>query len=321
MLIRLGFVALSLLLHDASPNKTITYKSYTNLPEDPEVRLYRLQSLVRENINNTKRILIHANTHNIKIYRLTSKLIPLATHPDVISWDYAAEFHEEFHSIGNYIRDNDMRISAHPDHFTIINSPKKEVLDSSIKDLEYHGRIMDAMGLSPKIGKLVLHVGGSYDSKFKAVQRFIQNFINLPTHIRDRIILENDDKIYTAQEVLDICRQIKAPMVLDIHHHWCNNNGEHIGNLLEDIFNTWGEQSLPPKIHVSSPKCDKNIRAHADNVDVKFFYDFVSTAKEINRDFDVMIEAKNKDKALFKLIDDLRNYKNIDFVNDAAFKI
>jgi UV DNA damage endonuclease len=110
-------------------------------------------------------------------------------------------------------------------------------------------------------------------------------------------------------------------MVLDIHHHWCNSNGEEISDLLEDIFNTWNGEYLPPKIHVSSPKCRKNIRAHADNVDTKFFYDFISVAKEIDRDFDVMIEAKNKDKALFHLIEDLRNYENINLLDTASFNI
>lgn len=321
MLVRLGFVALSLLLHDASPNKTLTYKSYTNLPVDPEIRLYRLHSLVRKNLNNTKRILIHANAHDIKIYRLTSKLIPLATHPDVVQWDYIADFHDEFLDIGDFIKKNGMRISAHPDHFTILNSPKKEILASSIKDLEYHGRIMDAMGLSTQMGKLVLHIGGVYDSKLKAIDRFTENFMNLPFHIRDRIVLENDDKIYTAREVLDICKQIEAPMVLDIHHHWCNNNGEHIDGLLEDIFSTWNRQDLPPKIHISSPKCEKNVRAHADYVDINFFYNFLRIAKKTNQDFDVMIEAKNKDKALLQLMADLKNFENIHFISDASFEI
>ncbi len=321
MLIRLGFVALSLLLHDASPNKTLTYKSYTNLPDDPEVRLYRLHSLVRENLNNTRRILIHANAYDIKIYRLTSKLIPLATHPEVMQWDYAADFHDEFLSIGDFIKKNEMRISAHPDHFTILNSPKKEVLVSSINDLEYHGRIMDAMGLSSQMGKLVLHIGGIYDSKPKAIDRFIESFMNLPNSIRDRIILENDDKIYTAKDVVEICKLIKVPMVVDIHHHWCHNNGERIEDLLEDIFSTWKGQSLPPKIHVSSPKCEKNIRAHADDVNAKFFYDFLCTAKAINQDFDVMIEAKNKDKALLQLMADLKGFENIDFISGASFRI
>ena len=35
---------------------------------------------------------------------------------------------------------------------------------------------------------------------------------------------------------MQICKNLKVPMVLDIHHHNCKNEGEYIGDLLEEIF-------------------------------------------------------------------------------------
>ena len=139
--------------------------------------------------------------------------------------------------------------------------------------------------------------------------------------MRKRIILENDDKVYSASDVLPICKHLNIPMVLDIHHHWCNNTGDQIENLLPDIFSTWDDQVIPPKIHLSSPKSEKNNRAHADYVDPNFFYDFLKKAKEINRDFDVMIEAKCKDKALIELMTQLEAFKEIKILDGASFEL
>lgn len=318
MIIRLGYVAISLSLHEASPNKTITYKNYEKLQDD-ESKIYRLKDLVKENLANTKRILIHNQVHDIKVYRFTSKLVPLATHPDVIQWDYAKVFKQELLDIGSYVKQHQLRISAHPDHFTLLNSPKEDILASSLRDLTYHANLFEGMNLSEKEAKLVLHVGGLYDSKPKAIDRFKTNFTKLPPSIRNRIILENDDKVYTAGDTLSICRDLDIPMVLDIHHHWCNHKDEDLSELLPNIFKTWDNEIFPPKIHVSSPKPGKNIRAHADDVDVDFFYQFLQQAKKYDRDFDVMLEAKNKDRALFKLVEQLKAYDSIEMLDGASF--
>ncbi|SHJ53885.1 UV-damage endonuclease [Geosporobacter subterraneus DSM 17957] len=319
MIIRLGYVAISLSLHEASPNKTITYKSYEKLKDD-ESKLYRLKELVRENLTNTKRILIHNQVHDIKVYRFTSKLIPLATHPDVIQWDYTKAFEQELLDIGSYVKQHQLRVSAHPDHFTLLNSPKEDILAASLRDLKYHVNLFEGMNLSEKEAKLVLHVGGIYDSKSKAIERFKANFVKLPSSIRNRIILENDDKVYTASDVLSICKDLGIPMVLDIHHYWCNQNEEDLSQLLGDIFKTWDGQIHPPKIHVSSPRPGKNIRAHADDVEIEFFYEFLQKAKNYNQNFDAMLEAKNKDLALFKLMDQLKECSGVKILDQSSFE-
>ena len=112
-------------------------------------------------------------------------------------------------------------------------------------------------------------------------------------------------------------------MVLDVHHHNCKNDGENLSDLMKNIFDTWSCENLPPKIHFSSPKEGKLDRKHADYIDVNEFASFLNLAKEsVNNDFDMMIEAKKKDLALFKLIDDLRkiNYP-CEFIDESTIKI
>ncbi|MNG13758.1 putative UV damage endonuclease [compost metagenome] len=69
-----------------------------------------------------------------------------------------------------------------------------------------------------------------------------------------------------------------------------------------------------PKVHLSSPKSEKEFRSHADYVDASFVKPFFEAAKGIGRDFDVMVESKQKDKAALQLVEDLakmRGYKRI----------
>lgn len=320
MIIHLGYVALPLNLKDSSPNKTVTYKRFSQLP-DKDVQLYKLKHLTQENLDATKRILIYNKAHDIRLYRFTSKLVPLVTHDDVFDWDYIQPFSSQYKIIGDYIKDNNLRVSAHPDHFTIINTPDEGILQSSIKDLVYHDNIFNGMNITPAEGKLVLHVGGTYGNKEKSMERFIKQFNVLDENIKRRIILENDDKSYTAKEVLEICKELKIPMVLDIHHHWCNNNGEVLTDLLEEIFNTWSGEIQPPKIHASSPKCTSKPKAHADFIDINFLMDFLRGAKILGRNFDIMIEAKEKDRALFRLMEEFKSYEEVTILDGASIKL
>lgn len=318
MRINFGYVAMSAILQDCSPSKTITVK-YLSKIETEEARLFRLSTLARINLQNTRRLFLHNLAHDIKVFRLTSKLIPLATHPISGNWDWQKELGAELQSLGDYAKAHNFRISAHPDHFTLLNSPQSTVIDASLRDLEYHHQIFTGMGLGSE-AKLVLHVGGCYKNKNESIARFIENFRKLPLAIKNRIVLENDDKIYTVRDVLKICESQTIPMVLDIHHHWCNNEEDDIANYLPDIFATWKGEAFPPKIHLSSPKDRKNFRGHADHIDLGPFLEFLKKAKQLDSDFDVMVEAKNKDAALLKLLQELKEVPGIYFVNKASIE-
>lgn len=318
MKFRLGYVAMTMDLVDCSPSGTVTVKVLNKIQDD-DSRVYKLIRVAKKNIHNTLRILRYNQDYNINVYRFTSKLIPLATHPIVSHWDYIEDFKVELKELGDFVKKNEFRVSAHPDHYTLINSKSKEVIKNSINDLDYHVRLFEAMGLEDYKYKLVLHIGGLYKSKEESIEKFKENFIKLPDRIKNRIILENDDKSYTAVDVLQICNDLKAPMVVDIHHHYCKNDGEKIQDLLPYIFDTWNNESLNPKIHFSSPKSPKEFRSHADDIDLEEFHAFLDIAKKIGRDFDVMIEAKNKNIALINLSNGLETIEGIKKINESEF--
>lgn len=320
MNVRLGYVAMTLNLTNCSPSGTVTVKTLSGL-SDAKTRLHRLRKITKNNLDNTLRILRYNKALNISVYRFTSKLVPLATHPLTDNWDYTEDFNEEFTQIGEFVRENDFRVSAHPDHYTLINASSQKIVEDSIRDLDYHVKLYEAMGLDDYKYKLVMHIGGVYKNKELSIERFKESFQKLPDRIKRRLILENDDKAYTAKDVLEICRDLKVPMVLDVHHHNCVNNGEALEDMLEDIFKTWSGEYFPPKIHFSSPKSIKEFRSHADNIEPGEFEKFLKMARKVNMDFDVMLEAKNKDNALFNLSKEIKEFENIRWINDGHFEV
>lgn len=304
MRIRLGYVAMTLNLQDCSPSGTVTVAAFEKIA-NAEGKMHRLRKITAQNLQNTYRILLYNQASDIHVYRFTSKLVPLATHPLVEHWDYTADFREEFLKIGDFVKEHDMRVSAHPDHFTLINTNSPAVLEASLRDLDYHVKLLEAMGLDACKYKLVIHTGGLYKDREQSIARFKENFVQLPERIRCRIILENDDKSFSARDVLGICQELKIPMVLDVHHHACVNHGEALEDMLKDIFNTWEGQGYNPKVHFSSPKSEKDFRSHADVIDFSAFETFLRIAAPIGRNFDIMLEAKDKDNALLRLSEQL----------------
>ncbi|NLZ47466.1 MAG: UV DNA damage repair endonuclease UvsE, partial [Clostridiales bacterium] len=225
-----------------------------------------------------------------------------------------------FERLGNFIKENNLRVDTHPNEFNVINSSKATVVYNSINNLKFHVNLFEDMNYP--LGKMVLHVGSGEGGKDIALNRFISNFENVPSEISSRLILENDDKTFTAAETLDLCKRLNLPMVLDVHHHNCNNNGEVLEDLLEEILATWDKEQLPPKFHFSSPKEGPLDRKHSDFIVAEDFITFIEICKVYDRDIDIMLEAKQKDLALFKLMEDLKRLrKNWNYIDNSTFEI
>lgn len=292
-MIRLGYACISV-KNKNNPNKKTTVAQINKL--EPAARLKKLRQVMQTNFFNLMDLLAYNVEHQIFLYRLPSEFVPLATHPVTTDWNWAEEFAWDFRKAGEYIRKHKIRVTAHSGHYSILNTDKPSVLQSTIDDFRYHARVFDLLGLDDN-SVLVTHVGGVYEDRSAALDRFAANFEQLPTEVKRRLVVENDDVSFTMVEVLELCERIGVPMVLDIHHHKCLSNGEDWVEYLPRIIATWGNRT--PKIHVSSPKSEDDFRAHADNIDPEEFLSYMTALSDY--DLDVMLECKNKDDALLTL--------------------
>ncbi len=311
MKIRLGYVALSKAMENITTSSTITYTNFEK-ENEPLDKLYRI---INNNLDSLKEILTYNIKNNLHFYRLTSKLIPLATH-DKVNYDYITPFKDKFDSLGKLIEENNLRIDLHPDQYTVLNSVNKQVVKNTFEILEYHYKILKALNIKDKI--IILHVGGNNFGKLNSLKRFINNFNRLPQEIKKCIAIENDDKIFNIKDVLFLSKELNIPVVLDYHHFLCNNEGEKIEDLIEEVFASWKNKT--PKIHFSSPKSKlkKDFRSHHDYIDVNTFIDFINKIKFTNKDFDIMLEAKAKDDALFRLVRQLKYKTDYKFIDEST---
>lgn len=314
MKIRFGYVANALGLWDASPSKTLTFARYSSLPKNE--RMEKLKSITAQNLHHTKRILYYNIAHEIELYRFSSSLVPLATHPEVM-WDFVTPFKNNWEELGKLVRQFKLRVSFHPNQFTLFTSPREEVTMNAVKDMEYHFRMLKAMNALDG-GLINIHIGGAYGDKTKALSQFYQNLKKLPKEIKKHMTLENDDKTYDVQETLITCEKENIPMVLDYHHHMANNGEIDLSLYLHRIFNTWNSLNIVPKVHLSSPKSDHTYRSHADFVSLDFVLPFLKMAKDLNQDFDIMIEAKQKNLAMQRLVDEIAAIRGVKRISSSS---
>ncbi|SFF09500.1 UV DNA damage repair endonuclease UvsE [Fictibacillus sp. FJAT-27399] len=316
-IIRLGYVAMSMKLQNSSPSQTMTYARFSQI-EDRAAALRKLERIANSNLKNTLRLLMHNAANDIQFYRMTSRLIPLANHKELLDWKYMLPLKEALQAIGSFAKKHQMRLDFHPDHFVLINSTKDEILKNSIQTLNLHYKILRGMEIDP-VHRCVMHVGGNYKETDVALERFIHNWMYVPHHIQQMMMLENDDSSFTMDDTLYLCEKLGIPLVFDYHHHLAHHQNIHWEENWDRVVQSWEYSPLPLKIHISSPKSEKEYRHHADFVDPEMFFRFLQGIKGSVGQVDCMIEAKRKDDALFQLMEDIKKRNDIEIINGASF--
>jgi UV DNA damage endonuclease len=240
--------------------------------------------------------------HGVRLFRISSDVIPFGSHPvNTLSW--WTEFREPLREIGRIIREHDLRVSMHPGQYTVLSSPDARILEAARADLIFHTRLLEALEVDTR-HKLIIHVGGAYGDKEAALNRWIRAVGDLPDNVRARVVLENDERLFGADDVLRASAVAGTPVVLDVLHHrvYAGPDADaSLPQLMRRAAATWDiTRDGLPKIHYSSQAQGQRPGAHAEYVDAAEFARFLElAAAEVQ--FDCMLEAKAKDRALFQL--------------------
>jgi UV DNA damage endonuclease len=277
-------------------NSTFRLKSYSET---------RLKSTVKNNLDCLSRILKFNLDNRIFFFRISSDLIPFASHP-INEFDWQKHFQEEFEEIGKFINKNRMRISMHPDQFTLINSINEEIFERSKKELKYHAEVLNLMILDNS-NKIQIHVGGIYGDKKASIRRFLARFRELDDSIRRRLVVENDDRLYDLNDCLLLNKQIQIPVLLDVLHHKLNHSTlQTTEECLELVVKTWNEKrDGAPMVDYSSQESNGRPRQHSSTINLEDFKLFLKKTELF--DFDVMLEIKDKEKSATKAINSATN--------------
>jgi UV DNA damage endonuclease len=288
---RIGYPCINRTI-DCTANSTFRLKSYSET---------RLKDSIKNNLSCLRKILQFNLEHRLLFFRISSDLVPFASHP-IIKFNWQTYFQEDFEEIGAFIIKNRMRISMHPDQFTLINSIKEEIFERSKKELIYHAEILDLMELD-KSAKIQIHVGGAYGDKQKSIERFIERFDELDDSVVQRLVIENDDKLYDLNDCLKINAEIHIPILFDNFHNKLHNSAtptKHESFKL--AMKTWNEKTDGiPMVDYSSKKDNGSPRQHAETINIEDFDLFLKQTMPF--DFDVMLEIKDKEKSAIKAVE------------------
>jgi UV DNA damage endonuclease len=253
-------------------------------------------STVRRNLACLRTILDYNVAHGILFFRITSDLVPFASHP-VCVFDWKEYFLSEFRAIGEFIRMHEMRVSMHPDQFVIINALDQNIVQRSVHELGYHASVLDLMGL-PDSAKIQIHIGGVYGNRSGSLERFIERYHSLPSPVQRRLVIENDDRNFTVKDCIYVSGQTGIPVLFDIFHHELNGAGNPIDEVLSSVERTWKSNDGIPMVDYSSQEPGGRRGNHAARLDPNHFKAFLD--RSIPFDFDVMLEIKEKEQAAIK---------------------
>ena len=277
-------------------NETLKTKFFTcRLSTYHKMGIDKLKQLTLDNINVVLKTLKWNIENEIYFYRITSGIVPLATHPDVNwKWEEDIDILKELNKVKNFVVDNNIRLTTHPGQYSVLNSPNKNTIMNTTLDFVYHSKLIDLMGGSD----IVVHTGGAYGNKGEAKRRFVKNYNTLNNNIKKYLRLENDDKTFVIDDVLEISQMCGIPVVLDIHHHNCNPGKYDIKELIPHIVQTWNNVGKP-KFHISTGKTHKTDISHHDYVSEEDYNYFLNILNGF--DVDIMFESKKKELSILKL--------------------
>jgi len=255
-----------------------------------------LSDIAKDNAAALKAALRYCRDNRIGAFRINSQILPLKTHPDV-GYDIEQlpehnKIVDAFKACGRFSRRHDIRTSFHPDQFIVLSSPRPDVVRRSLADLNYQAEVADWVNADV----INIHAGGAYGDKAVALGRLAAVIEQLPSKIRSRLTLENDDRTYTPRDLLPLCERIEIPMVYDVHHHRCIPDGLSEAEVTARAVATWDRE---PLFHISSPlegwTGPRPGRHH----------DFIDPAdlpiEWLDIDLTVDVEAKAKELAVLRL--------------------
>jgi UV DNA damage endonuclease len=236
--------------------------------------------------------------HNLLFFRITSDLVPFASHP-VCTFAWQKHFAAKLKAIGNFIKKHDIRISMHPDQFTLINSLDADIFRRSKRELLYHTEVLDLMKLDAS-AKVQIHIGGVYNDKEQSIKRFVNRFHQLNPAIKKRLVIENDHKCYTVHDCLVIHKETNIPILLDVFHHGINGGDVPLQDIFELVRKTWKHEDGLPMVDYSSQKKGGTPGQHAESIHLPHFKQFIQSTQ--GYDFDMMLEIKDKEKSALKAV-------------------
>lgn len=259
-----------------------------------------IRETYRNNVENFLNNLPMIRTNGIKLFRISSSLLPLFDQVEQHIWDND-EIKGLLKRAGKFIKDNSMRVTFHPGQFCVLSSDSDRVFENSVKELEMHNWIFDTMGLDYSPFYAINVHGGKKGRSSLLIDRIK----SLPLNIKSRLTLENDENCYSVKELLPISIATNVPVVFDSHHHVFNDQSMPMNAAYVASCETWG--TIKPLQHISNTEPEHMNSSFTQKRKHSQLIHYVPEIqlKNLREDnVDVEVEAKLKNISVFKMSKD-----------------
>jgi UV DNA damage endonuclease len=284
--LRLGYACVNTQLPSAARTARLS-----NLTAD------RIVELIEANLDALESILRWNREHGIQVFRLSSNVIPFGSHEanDVPWWEL---FGARLAELGQLVHAAGMRLSLHPGQYIVLSSTRDDVVRAAVAELEYHDRLLAALGLD-RSHKIVLHPGSGAADPESALGRFCAGVERLSQDAAARLAIENDER-WPLATTLDWSRRLGVPVVFDVFHHRLAPSLESLGvrELAQLAGETWRARDGRQEVHFSTQADGKRPGAHAETVDLDAFAEFVHAVGDLP--LDCILEVKDKERSVLQ---------------------
>ncbi len=259
-------------------------------------------ALTLANITDFEKVIDWNIQNNLLFYRMSSDMVPWMSEYEITDLPDYEKIRDILTRCGEKVGNSGLRLTFHPGPFNVLATNTYGVLTKTIKELRQHAEIMDLLNLPvTPFAKINIHVGGAFGDKVSALARFAESYVGLPDNTRKRLSVENDDKVnmFSVQDLLWLHQQTKIPVAFDYFHHEFCTGGLSEQEALLAAISTW-PQGITPVVHFSSSKRKYEDPSALPTAHADYIYDHVKT---YNRHIDIMFEAKAKEAAVMKYLD------------------
>ena len=299
--IQLGLCCLNITLREQKPSVFMSRKMIMRTIQEKGIDV--LKEKILQNLDDLLKMIEWNENNGIKVFRLSSELFPHKTNPGIedYSYDFALE---KLKAAGDLAKKYNQRLTFHPGQYNVLGTPKPDVLKKTIEDLTYHADVLDLMGMGND-SVMVIHGGGVYGEKEKTIDRWCENYEKLPENVKNRLVLENCERSFSIKDCIAISQKVGVPIVFDTHHYECykllhpKEKFEPVDYYIGFILESWNKKNIKPKFHVSEQGTGR-CGHHSDFIET--IPDYLLNIPDLYAiDIDIMIEAKMKELAIFKL--------------------
>jgi UV DNA damage endonuclease len=309
-MIKYGLVCISSSLRDKDPElafKTMTRTQFLKMGREDGI--IELSLRVYHNIHVTLETVKHCASVGIKHYRISCKLFPLLTDTtlnlEVGLFPNQEKIINKMREIGVTAKTLGVSMSCHPDQFVVLGSNTDSICEKSIEELNFHSWVMDTMGLPQNhYAPINIHPAlSNFENPEKFVDKFVKNFFACDIGVRNRLVLENEDKGYWNcanlynyfHSYMKQAYNFYFPLTLDNLHDKCNPSKDPNGDIIPyknwflKFYPTWDET---PVFHWSEGIGNTN--KHAAKI--------TSLPEDFGVDCTYEIEVKDKDNGFLYLL-------------------